>query len=80
MAYGDETPLAARRAPRAQRYADGLGMLVHQAARAVKLALGKAPPLPPLFAQPAGAIVRSRAPLSPPERERARERGPTLQR
>ena len=49
MAYGGETPLAtAARAARA-RYADGLGMLVHQAAHAVTLALGKAPPLAPLF-------------------------------
>jgi len=49
MAYGGDTPLAfaARRAT--DRYADGLGMLVHQAARAIELALGQAPPLPPLF-------------------------------
>jgi len=49
MAYGGETPLAtAARAARA-RYADGLGMLVHQAAHAVTLALGETPPLAPLF-------------------------------
>jgi shikimate dehydrogenase len=49
MAYGGGTPLsfAARRAT--ERYADGLGMLVHQAARAIELALGQAPPLPPMF-------------------------------
>jgi shikimate dehydrogenase len=49
MAYGGLTPLAAEVRARTRRYADGLGMLVHQAARAVELALGEAPPLPPLF-------------------------------
>jgi shikimate dehydrogenase len=49
MAYGGLTPLAAEVRARTSRYADGLGMLVHQAARAVELALGEAPPLPPLF-------------------------------
>jgi shikimate dehydrogenase len=49
MAYGGLTPLAAEVRGRTGRYADGLGMLVHQAARAVELALGEAPPLPPLF-------------------------------
>jgi shikimate dehydrogenase len=49
MAYGVETPLARAVRGRARRYADGLGMLVHQAAVAIKLALGKEPPLPPLF-------------------------------
>ena len=49
MAYGAETPLARAVRGRARRYADGLGMLVHQAAVAIKLALGKEPPLPPLF-------------------------------
>ena len=44
-----ETPLARAVRGRATRYADGLGMLVHQAARAIELALGKEPPLPPLF-------------------------------
>ena len=39
-----------RRARRDARYADGLGMLVHQAAHAIALALGKTPPLAPLFA------------------------------
>ena len=43
------TPLAARCAAARARYADGLGMLVHQAPHAIKLALGKTPPLPPLF-------------------------------
>ena len=32
MAYGAETPLARAVRGRARRYADGLGMLVHQAA------------------------------------------------
>jgi shikimate dehydrogenase len=50
MAYGGETPLAAALRGRAARYADGLGMLVHQAAHAITLALGEAPPLVPLFA------------------------------
>ena len=49
MAYGGLTPLGAEARIRTSRYADGLGMLVHQAARAVELALGEAPPLPPLF-------------------------------
>jgi shikimate 5-dehydrogenase len=49
MAYGGETPLAAAARARGARYADGLGMLVHQAAHAITLALGKTPPLPPLF-------------------------------
>jgi shikimate 5-dehydrogenase len=49
MAYGAGTPLAAAVRARTDRYADGLGMLVHQAAHAITLALGKSPPLPPLF-------------------------------
>jgi shikimate dehydrogenase len=49
MAYGGRTPLATAVRGRATRYADGLGMLVHQAARAVELALGEAPPVAPLF-------------------------------
>jgi len=49
MAYGGETPLAVAVRGRTDRYADGLGMLVHQAAHAITLALGKTPPLPPLF-------------------------------
>jgi len=49
MAYGIPTPLAAAVRPKVRRYADGLGMLVHQAAHAIELALGEAPPLPPLF-------------------------------
>ena len=49
MAYGGLTPLGAEARGRTARYADGLGMLVHQAARAVELALGQAPPLPPMF-------------------------------
>ena len=42
MAYGGLTPLGAEARARTTRYADGLGMLVHQAARAVELALGEA--------------------------------------
>jgi len=49
MAYGTPTPLRAAVKGRARRYGDGLGMLVHQAARAIELALGRSPPLPPLF-------------------------------
>jgi shikimate dehydrogenase len=49
MAYGGTTPLAAAVRPLTPRYADGLGMLVHQAARAVELALGQSPPVAPLF-------------------------------
>jgi shikimate dehydrogenase len=49
MAYGAPTPLAQAVRGRVARYADGLGMLVHQAARAVELALGEAPPVAPMF-------------------------------
>jgi shikimate dehydrogenase len=55
MAYGGLTPLGAEVRGRTSRYADGLGMLVHQAARAVELALGEAPPLPPMFRAARGA-------------------------
>jgi shikimate dehydrogenase len=57
MAYGAPTPLARAVRPITDRYADGLGMLVHQAARAIELALGHAPPLPPLFAAARGEQV-----------------------
>ncbi len=50
MAYGTDTPLSIAARFRGARYADGLGMLVHQAAHAITLALGKTPPMPPLFA------------------------------
>jgi len=51
MAYGSRgaSPLARAVRGRVARYADGLGMLVHQAARAIELALGESPPLGPLF-------------------------------
>ena len=49
MAYGNDTPLASAVRGKTTRYADGLGMLVHQAAHAIALALGKTPPLAPLF-------------------------------
>jgi shikimate dehydrogenase len=50
MAYGRGlSPLARAVRGRVGRYADGLGMLVHQAARAIELALGETPPLGPLF-------------------------------
>jgi shikimate dehydrogenase len=49
MAYGAPTPLAEAVGRRTRHYADGLGMLVHQAARAVELALGEKPRLAPLF-------------------------------
>jgi shikimate dehydrogenase len=49
MAYGSITPLAEAARAHTARYADGLGMLVHQAAHAITLALGEKPPLPPLF-------------------------------
>ena len=52
MAYGSRGPSPLARAVRGRvaRYSDGLGMLVHQAARAIELALGETPPLAPLFA------------------------------
>lgn len=51
MAYGavGGSSLAHAVRGRVARYADGLGMLVHQAARAIELALGESPPLAPLF-------------------------------
>jgi len=49
MAYGPESPLATAVRAHTKQYADGLGMLVHQAARAIELAVGKAPPVEPLF-------------------------------
>lgn len=51
MAYGSRGPSPLARAVRGRvaRYADGLGMLVHQAARAIELALGESPPVGPLF-------------------------------
>jgi shikimate dehydrogenase len=49
MAYGAGTPLSGAVRRRVARYADGLGMLVHQAAVAIALAVGQSPPLPPLF-------------------------------
>jgi len=49
MAYGTDTPLGLAARDRKARYADGLGMLVHQAAHAITLAIGQKPPLPPLF-------------------------------
>jgi shikimate dehydrogenase len=51
MAYGGTGPSPLGRAVRGRvaRYADGLGMLVHQAARAIELAVGESPPLAPLF-------------------------------
>ena len=59
MAYGMSTPLAEAVRRNARGYADGLGMLVHQAARAIELALGEKPPLAPLFraARRAGAAA-----------------------
>jgi shikimate dehydrogenase len=49
MAYGATTPLARAVRGRALLYADGLGMLVHQAAKAIELGLGRAPPVSPMF-------------------------------
>jgi shikimate 5-dehydrogenase len=51
MAYGvpNASPLARAVRGRVARYSDGLGMLVHQAVRAIELALGESPPLGPLL-------------------------------
>jgi shikimate dehydrogenase len=49
MAYGAPTPLATAARQRVARYQDGIPMLVHQAARAVELALGSLPPVAPLL-------------------------------
>ena len=59
MAYGAPTPLAHAVRATTDRYADGLGMLVHQAARAIELALGDVRRSPP---------VRRRARLTAPLR------------
>lgn len=50
MAYGAPSPLAALARRRRLRYQDGLPMLVHQAARAVQLALRRTPPIAPMAA------------------------------
>jgi shikimate dehydrogenase len=49
MAYGAPTPLGAVARQQVARYQDGIPMLVHQAARAVALALGSLPPALPLL-------------------------------
>lgn len=49
MAYGKRSALAKISCRRTDHYADGLNMLVHQAARAVELTFGKKPPLAPLL-------------------------------
>jgi shikimate dehydrogenase len=49
MAYGAPTPLCAVARGLVARYQDGIPMLVHQAARAVALALGTLPPAEPLL-------------------------------
>ena len=51
MAYGlpNGSPLAHVVRRRVIRYSDGLGMLVHQAVRAIQIALGESPPLGPLL-------------------------------
>jgi shikimate dehydrogenase len=49
MAYGPASPLAAVARAHGARYQDGIPMLVHQAARAVALALGSLPPAGPLL-------------------------------
>ncbi len=49
MAYGSLSPLARAVRQRTPRYQDGLPMLVHQAARAVRVALRRQPEAAPLF-------------------------------
>jgi shikimate dehydrogenase len=49
MAYGEPTPLAGLARQRSTRYQDGLPMLVHQAARAIQLVVGRLPPTTPLL-------------------------------
>jgi shikimate dehydrogenase len=67
MAYGAGTPLARAVEGRVRCYADGLGMLVHQAAVAIKLALKKDPPLAAMFeaVSAASATPQSTARPSP---------------
>ena len=59
MAYGTAggSPLAHAVRGRVVRYADGLGMLVHQAVRAIEVALGESPPLGPLLTAARAAKV-----------------------
>lgn len=49
MAYGQPTPLRLALRGRTARYQDGIPMLVHQAARTIELALGRKPPVEPMF-------------------------------
>lgn len=60
MAYGAPSALAAAAKKQACRYQDGLPMLVHQAARAIEVALGQRPPVAPLFRAVAGQRGRDR--------------------
>jgi shikimate dehydrogenase len=67
MAYGEATPLSALARRRSSRYQDGLPMLVHQAARAVELVVGRLPPAVPLLKaarRPAGARSAPAAQIS----------------
>jgi shikimate dehydrogenase len=61
MAYGivGGSPLCHAVRGHVGRYADGLGMLVHQAVRAIEISVGQSPPLGPLL-----AAARS-APMTP---------------
>jgi shikimate dehydrogenase len=66
MAYGETTPLAQLTRGRVARYHDGLPMLVHQAARAVELVIGRLPPVAPLLrAARRPATTRAGATLAP---------------
>jgi len=49
MAYGGRTPLALEARRHTMKYQDGIPMLVHQAARAIKVALNQDPPTQGLF-------------------------------
>lgn len=49
MAYGTRSPLSLAIRKQTPRYQDGIPMLVHQAAHAIKFALRKQPPSEPLF-------------------------------
>lgn len=79
MAYGATSPLAHAARTRTARYQDGIPMLVHQAARAIELALGRRPPIAPLLRAATAGSARRHSPrestaaraLSSPDREPA---------
>jgi shikimate dehydrogenase len=58
MAYGSPSALQAAVRGRTSRFQDGIPMLVHQAAKAVELALGELPPAAPLLRAARRSLAR----------------------